>query len=111
MVQSPTIVNCSLTKDRDRKLFLKSIGKESLNFPGVGKVPTSGAREARERSGAYQALLGEAKVLRDFIVGCGLDEHAGNLRIGAAHLAASLRHLLFFEVECMLGLVDLSLRD
>src|ERR1044072_5593129 len=57
MVQMPAIVNRALTKDRDRKLFLESVGKESLNFPGVAQVPTSGAGVTRERGGSNQASV------------------------------------------------------
>src|SRR5215510_14540876 len=52
MVQSPAIVNWSLSEYGDGKLLLESVVKEALYFPGVAEVPASSSGVTRERRGA-----------------------------------------------------------
>ena len=44
MVQPPAIMNCSLPEDRDRKLLVEGVRKESLDLPRLAEVPATGAR-------------------------------------------------------------------
>src|SRR5690349_17373024 len=111
MVQSPAIVNWSLSEHRDGKLLLEGVVKEALDFPRVAEVPAAGACVTRKRRGAHEALLGETKVLRDLLVRFCFHEHGCDLLVSAGHRAISFSDLLLSNCQRVLVLFDLRLWD
>src|SRR6185369_9938236 len=109
MVQSPAIVNRSLSEHCDGKLLVEGVVKEALNLPGVAEAPATGSRVTRERRGTHEALLCEAKVLCDLLVGFCFHEHGGDLLVSTRHRAISLGDLLFGNRQRALVLFELCL--
>ena len=111
MVQAPAIVNRTLTKNRDRKLAMKRVLKEALNFVSLAEVPARTAGETNIRRGANESLLGETQVLGDLLVGGLLHQHGRDLIVGAGHLAADFSDLGFRRVERLLIFFDVFFGD
>src|SRR4026207_2045005 len=104
-------MNWSLSAHRDGTLLGEGVVKEARYFPGVAEIPATGSGVTRERRGTHEALLCEAKVLCDLLIGFCFHEHAGDLLVSARHRAIRLGDLLFSNRQRALVLFELRLWD
>jgi len=111
MVQSPAVVNWSLSEDGYWEFFLERISEEALYFPRFAQIPTRSSGVANERCRSYEALSRESKVLSDRFLGFSFREHRSNLRVGVRHLLLGVSNFSSRFRQGSFLLFDLSTRD
>src|SRR5256885_16319775 len=110
MIQSPLVMNRTLSKNRNRQWPFECLLEEQFDRSGLRKYPVPEAIIANERSRFNQYAFANRAELCDLLFAFNLDDCLGNLSIGSSNLllhSADLQVCIsrgaFTLLEIMLG--------
>src|SRR6185436_8449621 len=103
MIETPAIVNRTLTKHCDRQGPLERVLEKALHFPRIRQGPRRPAVEANHCRGAYKSTSRNWPAPGYFGFSFRLEQRVGNLRVGGGHPLLDLSYLFSCERNLSLG--------